>query len=353
MLTKINNVKISAIAAAIPQKVVKIDEYSEIFGEKKVKRIKRSTGVEEVRVVDSGTTASDLCQAAAEELFSKLGEEKETIDAIIFASISPDYKAPATAISLQERLKLKKSIVAFDINFGCSAYIYGLYLASTLINGGGCKRVLLCAGDTQSMMVNPKDRAMKMLVGDAGSATLIESGEDEFCFTLGCDGSGAGSLIIPAGGARTPLSEKTKAEIEDKDGNVRTDEDLYMNGTEVMKFSLTVVPEDVEAVLKATGLAKEEVALFAMHQPNKMILDSLSIALDVPEEKIPIGLTKTGNTAAASIPLLLTVLKERGFDFSLCKNILACGFGIGLSHGCTKIDLSKTTILPTMIYGGE
>lgn len=345
MKTRIDGIKITGIASALPNKVVNVSAYNDIFGEKKVKRIKKSTGVKSMHIVDNGVTASDLCVDAAKKLFKQMNVNPQSIDGVLFVSFSPDYKAPATAFVLQSKLGVKNEAVAMDLNFGCSAYVYGLYQASMLIKAGGCKKVLLCTGDEQSQMVHQKDRAMKMLVGDAGTATLVEAGNDNFNFYFKSIGSNYDKLIIPAGGSRIPCSEKTKEEIVDEDGNIRTLENLYMNGMEVMKFALTEVPPAMESIYQQSGLRKEEIDLYAMHQPNKLILDYLMNSMEIAPDKMPVGLQETGNTGSASIPLLLTVLKTRGYDFNKAKKTIACGFGIGLSIGAVNIDLSKTSIV--------
>ena len=350
MKVKIDNLRIAGIAAVVPKRIVSLDNYSTIFGEKKIKRIKRSIGIDSVRVVDKGVTASDLCYEAAQKLIQEMKVDVSSIDAIIFSSISPDYKAPATSIILQDRLGLSKDVVAMDLTFGCSGFVYGLYQAAVLIKAGGCNRVLLCAGDTQSLMVNEKDRAMKMLVGDAGTATIVELGDDSFSFVLGCDGSGYQDLIIPAGGYRMPSNEETRIEVEDQDGNIRTAENLYMNGMEVMKFALTAVPMAINQLLEQVSLKKEDISLFAMHQPNKMILDSLAMTMGVEQDIMPVGLGNTGNTASASIPLLLTKLASEGFNFQNSDNIVTCGFGIGLSIGTCLISLKESKVFPVIEY---
>lgn len=346
MKAHFTGLKIAGIASVIPSNEVKITSYNEAFGEKKVKRISKSTGVESVHIVSKGETASDLCYIAAKSLISELKIDSDGIDAILFVSFSPDYKSPATAIILQDRLGLSREVVAMDITFGCSAYVYGLYQASLLLKAGGCSRVLLCTGDTQSMMVNPKDRSMRMLVGDAGTATIVENGTDTFNFYLKCDGSGNDNIRIDAGGYRNPSTEETRVEIADEDGNIRSMDDLHMQGMEVMKFALTEVPLAVDNVLQIADIDKEKVSLYAMHQPNKMILDSLCLKMDLGAEKMPVGLKNTGNTSAASIPLLLSTLASNGYDFASTEDVIACGFGVGLSIGAVNIKLNGTKILP-------
>ena len=340
MKATINGVHIAGIATVVPPKVVTTDSYAQFFGEKKIRRIKRSTGVESVHVVEPGVTASDLCCEAAEKLLLKLGIDKSSIDALVFVSISPDYRAPGTAGIMQGRLGLSEEIIAIDLTFGCSGYIYGLYEAALLLKGG-CKRVLLCAGDTQSTLVNEKDRSMKMLVGDAGSATIVEEGSNTMQFYFKTVGSDYESLIIPAGGCRIPVSKETSIEIEDEDGNIRSKENLFMDGMGVMKFALTEVPLAMEKMYKMTGYTKDDIDLFAFHQPNKLILDYLFNSMEISEEKMPVGLQYVGNTASASIPLLLNTLYEKGFDFNKNNKVIACGFGIGLSIGAVSLNLEN------------
>ena len=345
MKVKIDDVQITGIASCLPKTVKEIDSLSDVFGEKQIRRLKKSTGVERLHIVSDGQTASDLCVAASEHLISQLGISKESIDGLVFVSFSPDYKGPPTSVVMQDRLGLRQEIVAFDITYACSAYCYGLYQASMLVKTGGCKRVLVCTGDTQSRMINPKDRAMQVILGDAGTATLVEDGGDCFSFYLKTLGNHYQDLIILAGGYRLPYSDETSKEYTDDVGNVRSQNDLYMDGMGVMNFALTEVPVAVNELLEFSGLAKNDIALFAMHQPNKLILDHLAMSMEIPEEKMPVGLQNTGNTASATIPLLLSVLKERGASFCKMDKVLCCGFGMGLSVSAAVMDLGKTEIL--------
>lgn len=345
MKVRIDGVHIAGIASCLPKTVKEIDSLAETFGEKQIRRLKKSTGVERLHIVSYGQTASDLCVAAAEHLISQLEISKDSIDGLVFVSFSPDYKGPPTSVVMQDRLGLRQQIVAFDITYACSAYCYGLYQASMLVKAGGCKRVLVCTGDTQSKMINPKDRSMQVILGDAGTATLVETGDECFSFYLKTIGSHYQDLIIPAGGYRLPYSEETAKECADDAGNIRSKNDLFMDGMGVMNFALTEVPLAVKELLEIACLEKDEIGLFAMHQPNKLILDHLAISMEIPEEKMPVALQNTGNTAAATIPLLLSVLKEKGLDFSTMNKVLCCGFGMGLSVSAAVVNLSSAKIL--------
>ena len=349
MKSSINGINILGIASVLPPDIFDISSMGHFLGEKRVNRIMKSTGIKSVHFVKDGVTASDLCISAARELFSQLNIDKDTIDAVVFVSISPDYRTPATSAIIQHKLGLSKDVVAFDINYGCSAFVYGLYQATMLIKAGGCKRVLLCNGDIQSKLINPKDTSMKMIVGDAGTATIVEKGNDTLHFVFKTDGSGYESLIIPAGGVKIPYSDATKEVFVDDDGNERTKNDLYMNGMEIMRFALTEVPEVIEQLLAYAVLKKEDVGIFAFHQPNKLILDYLKNQIGIKDGAMPIALENTGNTASASIPLMLTEKNEE-LEKTKLEKVVACGFGVGLSVAAATLNLSKTNILKTVIY---
>lgn len=349
MLVNIDGIKVSGICSVLPKNIKYVSDLSAQFGEKQIKRLKKSTGVESMHYVNKGQTASDLCFIAAKRLLDILDMSTDEIDGIVFVSFSPDYKSPATSVLLQHRLGLSQNCVAFDINYACSAYCYGLYQASMLISTGGCKKVLVCNGDTQSQMINPLDRSMQVILGDAGTVTLVEKGDSKIPFYFKTVGSGYKDLIIPAGGYRIPITEETSKIVIDENGNGHSQNDLYMDGMHVMNFALTEVPIAVNELLSFSNHKKDDIDLFAMHQPNKLILDHLAIDLDISSEKMPVGLQTTGNTASASIPMLLSTIKERGGNFENKKNVLACGFGMGLSVSAAILDLSKCTILNPII----
>lgn len=350
MKTKIKGIKICGIASTLPNNVLNISELGSIFGEKKIKRTIISTGIERIYFTDRYTTASDLCVKAAESLIKKLMIDRKSIDAVVFVSFSPDYQAPATSAIIQSKLQLKEDIVAFDINYGCSGYIYGLYQASMLIKSGGCKRVLLCNGDTQTKFINEYDSSMKTIVGDAGAATILEEGNDILSFIIKTNGSGYKHLIIPAGGARLPFSEDTCKIETCSDGNKRCLNNLYMNGMEIMKFVLKEIPPLVKEVIEFAQWEKEKIDLYAFHQPNKLILEYLREGLNISEDIFPIAIKNVGNTGSASIPLLLSLQYSNSSNNKSLEKVIACGFGIGLSWGIATINLSDTIILEPNKY---
>nr|WP_263325087.1 ketoacyl-ACP synthase III [Neobacillus sp. Marseille-Q6967] len=345
MNSKFTKSVIRGIASSIPSDFFDLSSLSLLYGTEDVKKIIASTGVEQIRVAKEGQCTSDLCVAAAEGLLSKLEVNPSTIDGIVFVSQSPDYKMPATSVLLQHRLGLPTTAVAFDINYGCSGFVYGLYQASMLIEAGGCERVLVCVGDTSTKMVHPGDRSVRMVFGDGGSATLVEKGESLSRFILRTDGSGAEHLIIPAGGSRKPISEETSLPIEIEDGNIRNEETLRMNGMEIMSFVLREIPSMIDELLHETGWKKEEVGTYAFHQANKFMLEYLRKKMKLPKNSVPIAVSKVGNTGPASIPLMLSIKQQELAENGQLQKVICCGFGVGLSWASCSLDLSSTLIL--------
>jgi 3-oxoacyl-[acyl-carrier-protein] synthase-3 len=346
----VRGLHIAAIATVLPDQQLSVTTLGENFGSIDMERIIASSGVRNIRLVDDKTCASDLCIQAAEHLLDTANIDRKTINAIVFVSQTPDYKLPATSAIMQHRLGLSADVLAFDINYGCSGYIYGLFQASVLISSGVCDRVLLCAGDNITKMVNPKDRSAKILFGDAGTATLVERGAEDWPFHFYTDGSGAEHLCIPAGGSRIPFHQDTCIEQTDEEGNVRTLNDLYMNGMEIMNFALKYVPQSVNGVLVEAGMSKEEIDIFVFHQANQMMLNFLRKKMKLSETAVPIALQDTGNTGPASIPLALSLKTKELLINSSMKKVLCCGFGVGLSTASTIVNLSETLILEPCEY---
>lgn len=168
----IKDVNIAAVSATVPSKKVCNLSLSEQFGEAEVKKLIKSIGVETRHVASEIQTTSDLCYESALRVIESLHWEPQSVGALIFVSQTPDYQLPATACVMQSKLGLNSNTIAYDVNLGCSGYAYGLFLASTLINSG-IDRVLLLVGDTISKIVKPNDRSTELLFGDAGTATAI------------------------------------------------------------------------------------------------------------------------------------------------------------------------------------
>jgi len=324
MKTVMKGINVAGISVAVPKNELQLMSLGQQFGEKEVKRIMMSTGVESVRIAPESVKASDMCLAAAEGLIRKLHVDRSDIDAIVFVSQTPDYRMPATSAILQHRLGLNKKALAFDINYGCSAYIYGLFQASMLINAGGCSKVLVCAGDTITRFLDPNDQKVRLVFGDAGSATLVEKGNHSASFSIMTDGLGYDRLII-----------------DKKDGQ---DDYLFMDGSAIMEFALREVPPIFNDVIQQLSWDKDDVGLVALHQANQFMVDYLRKKLKLPKEKVPVAVKHYGNTGPASIPLVLCHTVDQ-FSQSQKEKVVLSGFGVGLSWGAVGLSLENTAML--------
>ena len=351
-ISRIAGIRIAGVASAVPERLCLPSEFYERFGEEDVLKIVESTGVAKRYIAPPGMCVSDLCVAASERLLVEGKWEREAIDAVIFISQSGDYTVPFTAGMIQNRLGLSKGCAAFDVNLGCSGYVYGLWLAGSLINGGGMQRVLLLMGDT-STKASEEDRSVALLFGDAGTATIVEKSDEnsEFTFVLGTDGKGAKNLIIPANGCRNPSTDLTRIRVEVENGNRRSQEELYMNGPEIFAFTLAEVPKMVRQVLAASGNTIETIDSVVLHQANKFIIEYLTKRMKVPDTKVPLSLGEYGNTSSASIPVTMTHCLREQLSLGT-MNLLFGGFGVGYSWGAVTCKVGNI-VMPEMVFLGE
>lgn len=344
-----NNVRIEGIAAAVPSRLIDNLHYSEFFTEKEAKSIIKMTGIAQRRFADYETCSSDLCYLAAESLISQKGIDKYSIDACIMVTLTPDYRMPATAFLLHNRLGLKKGCLALDISLGCSGYVYGLSLAFSLLQQVNIRRVLLLNGETKSKTYGARDKSTSLLFGDGGAATIIGKTEREMStvVSLNSDGARYQAIIIPNGGYRNPTSVEGLTEIQDTEGNWRSKEQGIMNGPEIFDFTITEVPKDIILALEYSGFTSNDVDYFVFHQANRFITDHIGKKLRIDPSKIPYALDKFGNTASTSIPL--TICSELN-DVDLCnKKILMSAFGVGLSWGTVISDFNDCLVMPVKV----
>jgi 3-oxoacyl-[acyl-carrier-protein] synthase-3 len=331
--------EIAAISYYLPEKVLTNEELSNLYGDWSTEKIYKKTGISKRHIAGDQECASDLAEKAAKNLFNEYGIKPETIDFILLATQSPDYFLPTTACILQDRLGIPKNSGALDFNLGCSAYVYGLALAKSLIDGGMANNVLLITSEIYSKHIHPMDKSTRTIFGDGASATLISRNKKENKigkFIFGTDGSGASHLIVPAGGMKLRSTIETKFEEMDENGAIRSKENIYMNGPEIFSFTISVVPKAVKDILIKSELDMDEIDLFIFHQANKYMLDYLRKKINIPNEKFYINLKETGNTVSSSIPIALKMaLNEEKLNKG--HNVMLVGFGVGLSWAATII----------------
>lgn len=339
------NVRIAGVSAGVPKNVADNlhpsadDSISKEYSPEDFVKI---TGVKERRVSYELTT-SDLCYAAAEKLIMDLGWEKKDIEAIIFASQSPDYILPATSCILQDRLGLSKECYATDITLGCSGWVYGLTTALSLLSAGTIKKALLMCGEAKSRFIGRK-RLRNPLFGSCGTVTAVEYSEEAspIQFHLGTDGSGFDAIITPDGGSRNPTTiDSFKAEILDGKETLRLQS--RMKGMDVFSFGITVAPKSVKALAEHYGFDYMQADWYIFHQANMKMNNMIVKKLKLPVEKVPSSMYKFGNTNGASIPM--TIVSElKGKCEEKPTTFLCCGFGVGLSWGTVSFKTDKLII---------
>ncbi len=346
LCSKFENIRIGGIATAVPKnREVLSEKYNDIFGEHIVAKFSKTTGVMERRVALEEQTCSDLAFVAAKKLLAEKIIDKNEIGTCIFVTQTPDYRIPATACVLHKRLALSKDCIVFDINLGCSGYVYGLQVICSLMQNISSRYGLLLVGDTSNKGIAPKDSSAAMLFGDSGSATLLEKCQraEPILTSYRTDGEGFKAIIIPAGAYRNRSANKERSLWAD--GNERSDYDLYMNGVDIFSFSISEVPELIKEFVAANNLDKDSFDCYAFHQANCFILKQITKIAKLPKDKIHISMDRYGNTSVTSIPL--TICDKYGNEKKDSgRNILACGFGIGLSWGITTFNVNQKDILP-------
>lgn len=338
-MADMNSSCILAIEPELGADTLSYQELEQRFGVEAMQKVLSGAGVRNRRVAPRGICGSDLAYSAATRLLDKHAIDRGSIDLLIFCTQSPDYWMPTTACILHDRLKLSTKCAAFDINLGCSQYVYALSVAHSMLTVGIARRALILTGDTMSHAVHPRDRAVVPLMGDAGSATLLgeaSNGAGFLGFELGTDGSGSKYLMIPAGAARKPWSAETAIEIMDAEGNVRTQQNLYMNGAAIFHFAISTVPKTVQSLLSKLSMGMDDIDLFLFHQANHYMLDYLLKKMKISRERSHFYLEDIGNTSGSTIPLLLADAWKAGKVKPGAK-VLAIGFGVGLSWAATVI----------------
>jgi len=334
----ISNIRLVGVAACVPKGRRTTADYADLTAEDRAKFTK-TTGIEERRVAGPEQCTSDFCCAAAERLLAELQWAKEDIQVLVCVTQTPDYPIPATGILLQHRLGLSKDCMAFDINLGCSGYVYGLMVAASLLQTLGGKKALLLVGDTSTKITHEHDRTAAPLFGDAGTATALtyDPAAPVMRFDLHSDGAGAQAIIIRAGGFRQPLTLDAMQVREVEPGVFRAPVNVELNGVDVFNFGLREVPGTVQAVLTAAQCQIGDVDQFVFHQANRLMNEIIRKKIKVPEEKCPYSLRRFGNTSCSSIPLTL-VTECRAALLSSPQRMIFCGFGIGLSWASALVE---------------
>lgn len=333
----VKNVAIVGMSAGVPKQIMPTisttDKYdADAFAE--------TTGILEKRYSNDFTT-SDLGEAAAEQLIADLNWDKKEIGALVFVSQTPDYILPATSCILQDKLGLSKDCYSLDISLGCSGWVYGLSVISSLMQTGMIKKGILIAGDARKQCFEEADQ----LFGFAATVTAVEyhEGAEGFKFHFGTDGSGYDAIIKRVGGCRNQVTVKDLEPVVCEDGRMRHGFQTMMKGMDVFAFGITIAPKSIKKLVAYYSLNTENIEYYVFHQANRKMNDTISKKLKLRKEQVPYSMTNFGNTSSASIPItIVTQLAEKIANKK--TEFIGCGFGVGLSWGTVHFTTSNLVI---------
>ncbi len=338
VFSKYEGIKIGAIAASVPEKIIdymaKLDDPNE--DAKYFKNFMRNTGIKAKRKCSYEQTASDFCYTAAKQIMDAGYYKPEEIGVVINITQTPDYRTPATALTIQKRLGIPKSCLVFDINLGCSGFVYGVSLAASILKTSTAEKALVTIGDTLARgRKKPKPGAKRssntaLLFGDASCAVLLTKDENaSFSSALMSDGNGHKALSSPYNAWKHPEGP----------------ESIPGDDIAVFNFTISEVPALLNEYMAEMGTTIEEYDDLVLHQANMMILKNVAKRVNMPMEKVPVCLDRFGNTSGCSVPLAI-VDKYGSMNEDRVVNLLTSSFGIGLSWGVVGFTMNVKDILP-------
>lgn len=325
------NAGITGIGSYLPEKIMTNFDMEKIV-DTTDEWIRTRTGIQERRIAADDETTSDLALKAAERAMNDAEINPEELDLIICATVTPDFLFPATACLIQDRLGAKNA-AAFDLEAGCSGFVYGLCVATQFIQNGFYQKVLIIGAETLSKITNWKDRSTCVLFGDGAGAVIVERVSEGgiLGMNLGSQGAGGKFLDMPAGGSSRPASVTS------------VEEDLHyirMDGNQVYRFAVKIMGKAAINALNDAGIGPEDVDFMIPHQANTRIIDAAAKRLNLPPEKVFINLPKYGNTSSASIPIALDEALKEGL-IKKGDKIVMVGFGAGLTWAAAAIQWTK------------
>jgi 3-oxoacyl-[acyl-carrier-protein] synthase-3 len=336
-------VTISGFSACVPKIVEKNIENNVFSTSEDAKKFIETTGVKERRIAPESICTSDLTFCASNELLSKLKWDSSEIGILICVTQTPDFHGPMNSSIIQYKLGLPKTCIVFDIPIGCSGFIYGSSVISSMMKNIGISKGLLLVGDTLSKQASPRDKSTQPLFGDAGAAiafSLTNDVNDKIIFDLGGDGSGFSSLYLKDGGYRNPFSEKSLEFYTTAEGLTRNGCHTIMEGMDVFSFGISTAPKTVCNVLEYAGITVDLIDSVVFHQANLYMNEKIRKKLKLTPQQTPYSIGKYGNTSSATIPLtIVSELKDRIQSEKM--RLILCGFGIGLSWGTMYLTTNK------------
>ncbi len=314
---------ITAVGKYLPEYVL-TNEILERMVDTTSEWILSRTGIEERRLLkETGKGSSFLAINAAKDLFAKTDVKPDEIDLVIIATATPDMKAASTASFVATEIGAVNAF-SFDLESACSSFLYGMSVASSYIESGKYKKVLLIGSDVNSSFIDYTDRKTCIIFGDGAGAVLFEPNNDGHGLIdeyLRTDGSGRDFLKVEAGGSLYPPTVEL---IEQKKHFV------HQEGKTVFKYAVSNMAESAEKLLERNNLNKEDINWLVAHQANKRIIDATASRFDLDESKVMMNIQKYGNTTSATLPLLLNDYEKQ---LKKGDNLIFAAFGGGFSWG--------------------
>lgn len=337
--SRFDNIRVGSISSAVSENIQSVDDYKSLVDDKTIEQFKKKTGITEIHKSNRDQTASDFAYSAAKCLEEAGKYRPEEIGVLLFITQNPDYRTPSTACVLQKRLGLEKSCIAFDINLGCSGFVYGVDVAASLLQASNAKKALVLIGDTLARGRREPRTSGKLysntalLFGDASAAVLVEKYEGEhICAALMTDGTGHKALSVPYGGWKHP------------DGP----EAYPGDDIAVFNFTISEVPDMLKSFLAETQTEISDYDALVLHQANMMIMKQIARKVKMPMDKVPVSLDRFGNTSGASVPLTIVDKYGESNEGKTLK-LLTSGYGVGLSWGVVSFEIKDTDVLPLVI----
>ncbi len=327
---KFTNISINGIACAVSTKWVSVESLKDGTNDEMLNRFVKNTSVTGHYECGSKQSAADLACVAARHILDAQAIDRNEVGVVVYATQYPDYKAPSTACVLQDRLGLSHDCIAFDVNLGCSGFVYGLNIVASLMHSGNARYGLLLAGDTPSKGIRSDNS--RNLFGDASSATLLAKTENATPLTIvsRTDGSGFKAILRPYGYAKHPDRPDTEG-VFDEIG--------------VFNFAIDQAPEMINELLLQENLTPDAFDCLVLHQANMMIMKQIAKRTKFQKDKMLVSIDRFANTSAASIPLSLVHKYGDSFDEKVLHSLI-CGYGVGLSWAAGIIDVHVKSIYP-------
>jgi 3-oxoacyl-[acyl-carrier-protein] synthase-3 len=323
VLVALGFVRIRGIGSSIPERVLSNSDLEKMV-DTSDEWIRTRTGIVERRIADPDIATSDLAYEASLRALEDASIDPSDIDAIIVATVTPDYIFPSTACIVQSRLRAKGAS-AFDISAGCTGFIYALQVGKAMIDSGDARTILVVGAETLSRIIDYEDRTTCILFGDGAGAAVITRSETPgiLSICLGSDGDAWNLLYMPGGGSRFPASHES---VENRLHY------LKMKGNDVFKEAVKAMESSSLQAIEKADITPDQIDLFISHQANYRIMEAVRKRLDIPPEKVFVNVDRYGNTSSASVPLALDEAIRDG-KAQRGGLILLSAFGAGFTWG--------------------